>query len=86
MFLHLGNGISVKLNEVITIGDYALYKNGVGLDLIAREKRRGKKIINCLILKDKPKSLILTDKNIYLSPISSLTLKKRAENRNRDFV
>lgn len=30
------------------------------------------------------KSVILTDREIYLSPISSLTLKRRAENLYRD--
>lgn len=80
MFLHLGSGIAVRLEQVILIADYELYTHGSGEELVARERRLGHRIISCLEASDdRPRTLVLTTDNIYLSPISPLTLKRRAE-------
>jgi hypothetical protein len=72
MFLHLGSGYSVRTREIVAIFDYALFdKQKLPLP--------GKEPISCLEDgEDSIKSLVLTEKAVYLSAISSLTLKKRA--------
>lgn len=83
MFLHLGNGVSVRTKDVIAIQDYAVFQDGPGKKLLEKKRQEGK-IINTLDLGTKDaeesiKSLILTEDHIYLSVISSLTLKRRSE-------
>ncbi len=69
MFLHLGSGHSVRTKDIIAIFDYALLENGLS----------GRKIVFCLEDgEDSAKSAVLTDKAVYLSAISALTLKKRS--------
>lgn len=80
MFLHLGSGIAVRLEQVILISDYELYTHGCGEELVTRERRLGRRVISCLDdSDDRPRTLVLTNDNIYLSPISPLTLKRRAD-------
>lgn len=83
MFLHLGNGVSVRTKDVIAIQDYAIFQDGPGRELLEKQCREGR-IINTLALGTQEdgesiKSLILTEENIYLSVISPLTLKRRSE-------
>ena len=72
MFLHLGSGYSVRTKEIVAIFDYALFdKKSLPLP--------GKEPVSCLEDGEEGiKSLVLTEKAVYLSAISSLTLKKRA--------
>lgn len=83
MFLHLGNGISVRTKEVIAIQDYAIFQNGTGKNLLEKQRLKGK-VVNTLAFEtpdngESIKSLILTEDAIYLSVISPLTLKRRSE-------
>ena len=83
MFLHLGNGVSVRTKDVISIQDFALFQNGPGRELLAAKREAGR-VINTLELgpedeHESIKSLVLTDDKIYLSVISPLTLKRRSE-------
>lgn len=75
MFLHLGADIVVPLRDVIAITDLKSGKLGINkafLDKMQDEK----KIID--VSEKKAKSFIITGKAVYISAISSLTLKKRA--------
>ena len=76
MFLHLGSDISVALKDVIAINDYSYLKT-VNKEFL--KNMRSKKFIIDISDND-PKSFVITDKKIYLSAISSITLKKRADN------
>ena len=72
MFLHLGSGYSVRTRVIVAIFDYALFDKQK-LPLPEQEP------VSCLEDgEDSIKSLVLTEKAVYLSAISSLTLKKRA--------
>ena len=80
MFLHLGNGVSVRTKDVIAISDYALFQDGPGKELLEHHKATG------LLVSTRPagdatpiKSLILTNDKTYLSVISPLTLKRRSQ-------
>lgn len=84
MFLHLGNGISVKTSDIIAIQDFALFKNGPGNDFFYKQQKRTK-LINTLSLNQRQesseavKSVIITTDKMYLSAISPLTLKRRSQ-------
>ena len=83
MFLHLGNGVSVRTKDVIAIQSYALFQDGPGGEFLAASRAEGK-VVNTLDLGDDDgnesiKSLIITTDKIYLSAISPLTLKRRSE-------
>ncbi len=80
MFIHLGGDIVISLKDVISIMDIEssnLSNTTKEFLSIAEDEGFIQKISE-----DEPKSFILTEKNkrtiIYLSPISSVTLYKRA--------
>lgn len=83
MFLHLGNGISVRTNEIIMINSYDLFKNEAGRKFLDSCKKQGK-LVNTLVIGSKScavelvKSIIVTDKKLYLSAISPFTLMRRS--------
>ena len=83
MFLHLGNGMSVRTKDVIAIHDYALFQTGAGSEFLAHEQAAGR-LENTLpadIRNDEEakKSLIITEGKTYLSAISPWTLKRRSQ-------
>jgi regulator of extracellular matrix RemA (YlzA/DUF370 family) len=76
MFLHLGGDFSTKLKNIIAIVNA---ENALGAstnrEFLKTAEEEG--FIQA-IDHDNVKSIIITDKKVYLSPISSHTLKKRA--------
>ena len=83
MFLHLGNGMSVRTKDVIAIHDYALFQKGSGSNFLAHEKMTGR-LENTLPMEirqdeEAKKSLIITQDKTYLSAISPWTLKRRSQ-------
>lgn len=76
MFLHLGSDVMVPVKDVVAIYDHKTMEreeNHLCFELIKQEKE----IVP--IASDEVKSYVVTDDKIYLSVISSLTLKKRAQ-------
>ena len=83
MFLHLGNGMSVRTKDVIAIHDYTIFAKGAGSEFLANEQALGR-LENTLPLdirndEEAKKSLIITDGKTYLSAISPWTLKRRSQ-------
>ena len=74
MFLHLGDDFSVRVGEVISVHDYQRLSSA----------EAGRKFLSdsTKIIEDvsggKPKSVVVTDRKIYISKLSPGTLKKRA--------
>ena len=68
MFLHLGGGFTVCLEDVIFIYDYGL------MTKLARMKEH---IVD--VSKGRQRTAVITSDTVYISSLSSLTLKKRAE-------
>lgn len=77
MFLHLGSDIVVALDDIISINDYKSFRSVVNREFIKKTKTKNS-IID--ISENDPKSFVVTKSKVYLSAISSLTLKKRADN------
>ncbi len=76
MFIHLGGDIVIRSTEVVAIlnndmRDASAITKGF---LLTHEKED-----NVICISDELiKSIVVTEKKIYYSPISSLTLKKRS--------
>lgn len=80
MFLHLGENVSVHLNEII--GIFNMEHAGSSSDNLLFLKTAGDEEFIVRISDDLPKSFIVAEKDhksvIYLSPISTQTLIRRA--------
>ncbi|MCM3118119.1 DUF370 domain-containing protein [Neobacillus sp. MER 74] len=74
MYIHIGEDINIRARDIISILD----KESVNNSPLVEEflKSRKEKVIN--LSKNPFKSVIVTNDNVYLSPISSGTLKKRS--------
>ncbi len=75
MFLHLGADTIIPLKEVILISDRKGKTAGINNDFLQLMQEEGM-IVD--VSAGKPKSFVITDDKVYLSAISSFTLKRRA--------
>lgn len=75
MFLHLGNDKVIPLRDVISIHNYQETKSDINDEFIQVMKEE-QMIMD--VSDNNPKSFIVTDKIVYISTISSMTLKKRS--------
>ena len=75
MFLHLGGDAIVRQSDVIAILDYRATRSAASKEYLqlARSENRLHDISE-----GEPKAFVITRSAVYLSPISSVTLKKRA--------
>lgn len=82
MYIYLGNDIVISTRRVIAIVNI---EEPISPDLkeIIEIAEIEKKLV-AVSYQDKKKSMIITDDQIYLSPISSNTLYKRANNEYKE--
>lgn len=79
MFLHLGNDVSVRTRDIIAINDYVGFfvkENQDNMRYFARCKAEGK-VWRTTASMDLVKSIVITADRVYLSGISTMTLKDR---------
>lgn len=84
MYLHIGNGVSVRSAEVIALCDSDIFSAqadgstqvSVNRDYLVTAGIKGK-VISCLEPQEEPRTLVITDKGVYLSPISAPALRRR---------
>jgi len=76
VFIHLGGEKIIRSSELIAIFDLSIEKSSKISKQFIAEAARGKKIE--IIGEEECKSLVVTQGKVYYSPISSMTLKKRA--------
>ena len=76
MFLHLGGDFSIAVRDIISIHDYAGFSMAIN-QLFIKNLRQPGQVVD--LSAGKPKSVVVTSRAVYLSAISSLTLKRRAE-------
>lgn len=72
MFIHIGKNTVIKSRDVIAILDSSTAKSAATSEFLQIAKEEG------FLKSEEGKSIIITEKNIYFSPISSITLLKRA--------
>lgn len=77
MYLHLGEDTIIRDKDIIGIFDIDTSTvNKATRDYLAKaEKEKRVKYVNY----DLPKSFIVTDKKVFVSPINTSTLNKRAK-------
>ncbi|MED4583481.1 extracellular matrix regulator RemB [Brevibacillus choshinensis] len=75
MFIHIGGDTVVSTKEVISILDHQTMKSSKINKAFLHEKRKA--IVDHS--EEETKSYVITQDAIYCSPISSLTLKRRAQ-------
>jgi regulator of extracellular matrix RemA (YlzA/DUF370 family) len=78
VFLHVGGDVVVSLSRVIAILDLRSATVAQATRDFLALSRQERTVLD-ITLDGKPKSVIITDDEIYLSPISSHTLKRRGE-------
>ena len=76
MFLHLGADVVVPLRDVITITDFKSGKSSINKEFLERMKDE-KKVID--VSEKNPKSFIVTKDKVYISPLNTATVLKRAQ-------
>lgn len=76
MYLHLGSDFVIKNTDIIAIFNVRGCKEDMYDNLVKSNKYE----VVDLSEGSEQSSLVLTEKVIYISAISALTLKKRAEN------
>ncbi len=77
MFLHIGADYVVPMNEVILIIDAALVNTSPATRNFIERIKSEKTIVD--LTDQSPKSYVISQKEIILSPISSSTLQRRGE-------
>lgn len=76
MFLHIGNNLMIRTDQIIAILDLETTgESPINDDFLTQQKKEGK--LKNLEAKKIEKTLVLTQSSSYLSPISSNTLLKR---------
>ncbi|MCR6104689.1 DUF370 domain-containing protein [Salipaludibacillus agaradhaerens] len=77
MFIHLGGDMVLKAECIVAILDHNSQDLSEENQEMMKDHKKRKATIR--VTDDTPKSMVITKKDIYLSPISSHTLKRRAE-------
>ncbi|MGE5675768.1 MAG: extracellular matrix regulator RemB [Mycobacterium leprae] len=77
MFLHVGADVVISLKRITAILDVKSCLDAESTRELLANIQKEKRVLD--IAGGEPKSLVLTDTEAYLSPISSLTLLKRAD-------
>lgn len=81
MFLHLGSNFMVHTEKIIAILDLDTARTSqISRNFINNIMKSG--LVQNIAENGKEKSLIISDKEYYLSPISSSTLLKRSSSNN----
>ncbi len=84
MYIHLGNNYVISARSIIAILNI---ENSISEDIddIMHVAIDEKKLIN-ISDNEKKKALIICEDNVYISPISSLTLYKRSLNYHKEGI
>ena len=77
MLLHIGGDVSVRLREIVVLLDgEAVKHSAASREFIELAKAEGRFVATS---REEPKSYVITTHLVYASPISALTLARRAE-------
>lgn len=76
MYIHLGGERIIRSSELIAIFDVSIEKNSKISKQFITDAIKNKKIE--MISEEESKSMVVTMDQVYYSPISAATLKKRA--------
>lgn len=80
MFIHIGGDIFIKIKDVIAILDMNHLGHNINKEEYFQTLEKSHQVVK--ITMENIKSIIFTTDILYYSPISSLTLKRRADLSN----
>ncbi|MYL34427.1 DUF370 domain-containing protein [Pontibacillus yanchengensis] len=88
MFIHIGEDHVIESHDVISIIDYELFSSSSIVEEMIMNQRNNQRVFESP--NAEAKSIVITKDYIYFSPLSVLTLKKRANitttlNKMEDF-
>ncbi len=75
MYLHIGDDILVHTDEIVAILDKKLLESSPILAEFLQQKAE----VTLHLAKKSIKSIVVTTKHVYYSPLASVTLKKRSQ-------
>ncbi|MGD7045579.1 extracellular matrix regulator RemB [Jeotgalibacillus proteolyticus] len=75
MYVHIGGESMVRMHDIVAIMDIESVKSSLIMEEFMKENDNG--IVD--LCESNCKSIVVTDFRVYLSPLSSSTLKKRSE-------
>ncbi|HAU31458.1 MAG: hypothetical protein XD78_1063 [Desulfotomaculum sp. 46_296] len=78
MLIHLGGDVAIPGRCIIMILNSNLERSSVVKDYLAVVKEEN--FVHDLTEEGSGRSFIITDRGVFVSPVSSATLKKRSEN------
>ncbi|MBC2727884.1 extracellular matrix regulator RemB [Desulfosporosinus sp.] len=78
MYIHLGGDVLIKRNIIVAIIDLELEKLGKTNQTFLENMKIHHKKIRYLCKKGREKTMIVTNNDLFFSPISSITLFKRS--------
>ncbi|MGF7186433.1 hypothetical protein GGQ84_002535 [Desulfitispora alkaliphila] len=82
MFLHIGGDVAVPIKQIIAIVNVETgLKRGATQEYFQIAEEEG--FLERTTQNEKIKSYVITDEKVFLSPISSFTLLKRANMRKK---
>jgi len=82
VYLHIGGDVLINKKEIVAIIDYDNVDKSLITDEFV-ELASVEGLLEKLENEMEPKSFIITEKKVYLSSISSLTLQKRSTVKNQ---
>jgi hypothetical protein len=77
MYIHLGGEKMIRANEVIAIFDISTEQSSDITKSLLHEVRTNRKID--VVGNEESKSIVISNSNIYYSPVSPSTLRKRID-------
>ncbi|MFG6113604.1 extracellular matrix regulator RemB [Halobacillus sp. MO56] len=76
MFIHIGDDQVIRSKEVVAIIDHTLISSSSIIEEMIYNQRKEKNVVETQT--QEAKAIVITDDQIYFSPLSVMTLKKRA--------
>ncbi|WP_028784485.1 extracellular matrix regulator RemB [Thalassobacillus devorans] len=76
MFIHIGDDQVIRSKDVVAIIDHTLISSSSIIEEMIYNQRKEKNVVETQT--QEAKAIVITDDQIYFSPLSVMTLKKRA--------
>ncbi len=77
MYIHLGEEIVIRSKDIVAIIDRHLLQSSTIINEFVSGQQKQSRVVE--VTEGDIKSIVVTKDNIYLSPLSSATLKRRTE-------
>jgi len=78
LYIHLGGDVLIKRNKIVAIIDLELDKLGKTNQTFLENMKKHHKNIRYICKKGREKTMIVTNDDLFFSPISSITIFKRS--------